>query len=159
MKTMELGVCSTFFLEQIHGGAAGVGCVWQKKFGVELFYWIWSCVELSQTRPKNGTQTRFWEDNIHGKTPGLKIFSLLYIILHIIHTLLANVMSTVPIYVSFGRGLTQDKLIDWPKRVTLTSNLGLQEGKDRFKWKFDGTFSLRSTYLHRLDNTAPYLLT
>jgi hypothetical protein len=38
MKTMELGVCSTFFLEQIHGGAAGVGCVWRRKFGVELFF-------------------------------------------------------------------------------------------------------------------------
>jgi hypothetical protein len=37
-KTMELGVCSTFFLEQIHGGAAGVGCVWLRKFGVELFF-------------------------------------------------------------------------------------------------------------------------
>jgi hypothetical protein len=38
MKAMELGVCSTFFLEQIHGGAAGVGCVWRRKFGVELFF-------------------------------------------------------------------------------------------------------------------------
>jgi hypothetical protein len=38
MKTMELGVCSTFFLEQIHDGAAGIGCVWQRKFGVELFF-------------------------------------------------------------------------------------------------------------------------
>jgi hypothetical protein len=53
MKTMELGVCSTFFLEQIHGGAAGVGCVWQRKFEVEQFYWIWSCVELFQTCPKS----------------------------------------------------------------------------------------------------------
>jgi hypothetical protein len=51
MKTMELGVCSIFFLEQIHGGAAGVGCVWRRKFEVGLFFWIWSCVELSQTRP------------------------------------------------------------------------------------------------------------
>jgi hypothetical protein len=38
MKTMELGVCSTFFLEQIHGGAGGVGCVWRRKFGVEQFF-------------------------------------------------------------------------------------------------------------------------
>jgi hypothetical protein len=38
MKTMELGVCSTFFLEQIHGGAVGVGCVWWRKFGVKLFF-------------------------------------------------------------------------------------------------------------------------
>jgi hypothetical protein len=38
MKTMKLGVCSTFFLEHIHGGAAGVECVWQRKFGVELFF-------------------------------------------------------------------------------------------------------------------------
>jgi hypothetical protein len=51
MKTMELVVCSTFFLEQIHAGAARVGCVWLRKFGVELIFWIWSCVELSQTRP------------------------------------------------------------------------------------------------------------
>jgi hypothetical protein len=38
MKTMELGVSSTFFLEQIHDGATGVGCVWRRKFGVELFF-------------------------------------------------------------------------------------------------------------------------
>jgi hypothetical protein len=38
MKTMELGVSSTFFLEQIHDGAAGVVCVWRRKFGVELFF-------------------------------------------------------------------------------------------------------------------------
>jgi hypothetical protein len=38
MKTMELGGCSTFFLEQIHDGAGGVGCVWQKKFEVKLFF-------------------------------------------------------------------------------------------------------------------------
>jgi hypothetical protein len=34
------GVCFTFFLEQIHGGAAGVGCVWLRKFGVELFFYL-----------------------------------------------------------------------------------------------------------------------
>jgi hypothetical protein len=38
IKTMELGVCSTFFMEQIHGGAARVVCVWLRKFGVELFF-------------------------------------------------------------------------------------------------------------------------
>jgi hypothetical protein len=38
MKTMELGVCSTFFLEQIHGGAVGVGCIWWRNFGVKLFF-------------------------------------------------------------------------------------------------------------------------
>jgi hypothetical protein len=34
MKTMELEVYSTLFLQQIHGGAAGVGCVWLRKFEV-----------------------------------------------------------------------------------------------------------------------------
>jgi hypothetical protein len=48
-----VGACSTVFLEQIHGGAAGVGCVWLTSFGAELVFWIWSCVELSQTRPKS----------------------------------------------------------------------------------------------------------
>jgi hypothetical protein len=66
MKTMELGVCSTFFLEQIHGEAAGVGCVWRRKFGVELFYWIWSCVELSQTRPKYYPNSSFWTSPTSG---------------------------------------------------------------------------------------------
>jgi hypothetical protein len=30
---------------------AGAGCVWLKTFGVELVFWMWSCVELSKTRP------------------------------------------------------------------------------------------------------------
>jgi hypothetical protein len=38
-------------LEQIHGGAAGAGCVWLTSFGAGLVFWIWSCVELSQTPP------------------------------------------------------------------------------------------------------------
>jgi hypothetical protein len=49
-KTMELGSAPRFFLEEIHGGAAGAGCVWLRKFGAVLFF-IWSCVELCQTRP------------------------------------------------------------------------------------------------------------
>jgi hypothetical protein len=48
---MDLRLGSTFFLEQIRGGAAGAGCVWLEKVGVELFFWIWGCLELSQTRP------------------------------------------------------------------------------------------------------------
>jgi hypothetical protein len=35
---MDLRPGSTFFLEQIRGGAAGAGCVWQEKVGVELFF-------------------------------------------------------------------------------------------------------------------------
>jgi hypothetical protein len=49
MKTMEVGVCSTFFLEQIHGGAAGVECVWRRKFGVELFFYLELCGALPNT--------------------------------------------------------------------------------------------------------------
>jgi hypothetical protein len=55
MKTMELGVSSTFFLEQIHGGAAGVGCVWRRKFGVELFFGsgaAWSSTKHALSKPK-----------------------------------------------------------------------------------------------------------
>jgi hypothetical protein len=37
-KSMDLRPGSTFFLEQIRGGAAGAGCVWQEKVGVELFF-------------------------------------------------------------------------------------------------------------------------
>jgi hypothetical protein len=44
-----VGACSTVFLEQMHGGAAAAGCVWLTIFGAELFFWIWSCVELCQT--------------------------------------------------------------------------------------------------------------
>jgi hypothetical protein len=54
--------------------------------------------------------------------------------------------------------LTQDILIDWHKLVTLISNFRLKEGNDRFKWNLhrDGTFSVCSMYLHRLDNIVPY---
>jgi hypothetical protein len=37
-KSMDLRPGSTFFLEQIRGGAAEAGCVWQEKVGVELFF-------------------------------------------------------------------------------------------------------------------------
>jgi hypothetical protein len=47
---MELGLLHRF-LELIHGRATGPGCVWLAIFGAELVFWIWSCVELCQTRP------------------------------------------------------------------------------------------------------------
>jgi hypothetical protein len=50
-KSMDLGSCSTFFSEQICGGAAGAGHVWLEKLGAELVFRIWSCLELCQTRP------------------------------------------------------------------------------------------------------------
>jgi hypothetical protein len=67
-------------------------------------------------------------------------------------------MSTMPINISFRRALTQEKIIDWHNLVTMISNFRLQEGNDRFSWNLrkDGTFSVRSMYLHRLDSFAPY---
>jgi hypothetical protein len=44
-KSMDSRPGSTFFLEQIRGGTAGAGCVWQEKVGVELFFGsgaVWS---------------------------------------------------------------------------------------------------------------------
>jgi hypothetical protein len=35
---MELGAAPPFFLEQIHGGAAGAGCVWLTILGAELVF-------------------------------------------------------------------------------------------------------------------------
>jgi hypothetical protein len=37
-KSMDLRPDSTFFLQQICGGAAGVGCVRKEKVGVELYF-------------------------------------------------------------------------------------------------------------------------
>jgi hypothetical protein len=46
--------------------------VWQEKNGVGLFLWIWSCVELSQTRPKSLTAplTGFYTGCTHLGLPG-----------------------------------------------------------------------------------------
>jgi hypothetical protein len=74
MKTMELGVCSTFFLEQIHGGAGGVGCVWRKKIWSGAVFFIWSCVELSQTRPKSNSNRLPTSKLLHPKLLLLFLF-------------------------------------------------------------------------------------
>jgi hypothetical protein len=54
--------------------------------------------------------------------------------------------------------LTQEKLVDWHNLVTMISNIRLQEGNDRFNWNIrrDGTLSVPSMYLHRLDSITPY---
>jgi hypothetical protein len=47
MKLVELGARSMDFVDLEF---SELGCLAGKN-GVELFLWIWSCVELSQTRP------------------------------------------------------------------------------------------------------------
>jgi hypothetical protein len=47
MKLVELGARSMDFVDLEF---LELGCL-ARKNGVELFLWIWSCVELSQTRP------------------------------------------------------------------------------------------------------------
>jgi hypothetical protein len=74
----------------------------------------------------NGWDTSKGFGRIHGHALGLsKRFS------HIIYMLQWQVLSTVPINVSFRRALTQEKLIDWYNQVNMISNLRLQEGNDR----------------------------
>jgi hypothetical protein len=51
MKTMELGVCSTFFSSKSTVELLELG-VFDEKIWSEANFFIWSCVELSQTRTK-----------------------------------------------------------------------------------------------------------
>jgi hypothetical protein len=47
MDLVELRLDSCFF----GSGVFGVRSVWLEKTGVELFFWIWSCLEPCQTHP------------------------------------------------------------------------------------------------------------
>jgi hypothetical protein len=70
----------------------------------------------------------------------------------------AQVLSTVPLNVSFRRDLVGENLVDWHKLVQEVVTVNLNDDKYTFIWDPDrnGTFSVPSMYLAMIqDEVVP----
>jgi hypothetical protein len=79
----------------------------------------------------------------------------LYYIVHKKDDIIANVLSIVPLNISFRRSLVDTNLQSWHNLVMRIAQVHLNDQPDIFRWllKLDGQFSVSSMYTALLDNT------
>ena len=93
-----------------------------------------------------------------GQKPLREQYPSLYNVVRQPHNTVAEVMQTTPLNISFRRSLVGDKLRDWLQLVASLTNINLRVGTDHFKWQLtkSGQFTVRSMYLHMLDQHPPF---
>jgi hypothetical protein len=71
------------------------------------------------------------------------------------HTSVVEVFSTIPLNISFRRGLIGENLVRWHNLVTLVANTNLDEEADKFRWSLhqNNMFSVQSMYNVLIGNT------
>jgi hypothetical protein len=94
---------------------------------------------------QDGSQTRFWEDLWLGKEPLMIKYSTLYNIVRKKNVSVAQVLSTIPLNVSFRRALVGD---NWDKWLHLVEGVlrVFNDDKDSFKWTISKNFSVKNMY-------------
>ncbi|WVZ90646.1 hypothetical protein U9M48_036930, partial [Paspalum notatum var. saurae] len=102
----------------------------------------------------DGTQVRFWEDTWCGNRTFKSLYPSLFNILRKKGATVADVMSSIPLNVSFRRGLYGNRLHAWNELVGRVMSLELREGRDVFNWGLNktGLFTVRSMYKHLINN-------
>jgi hypothetical protein len=94
----------------------------------------------------DGNQTRFWEDLWIGNEPFMNKYPTLYDIVRKKNATVANVLSTVPLSVSFRRGLSGANRDCWLELVSSVLEVQLDGREDSFAWGVGKTFSVKSMY-------------
>jgi hypothetical protein len=103
-------------------------------------------LQRGRFRVQDGTQTRFWEDLWLGKDPLMLKYPNLYRIVRKKNVSVAEVLSTIPLNVSFRRALVGD---NWDKWLSLVGNVmmvNLNDRKDSFIWTANKNFSVKNMY-------------
>ena len=93
-----------------------------------------------------------------GQRPFKDQYPRIYNIARQPHTSVASVLSSEPLNISFRRALVDEKLQEWLDLVAKITNFNLVEGRDHFRWNLhnDGIFTVRSMYLHEMNQHAPF---
>jgi hypothetical protein len=104
------------------------------------------------------TQIRFWEDTWVGNNLFKHQFSTIFNITHDPHAMVTRVMNDEHYNISSRRALVDDKLREWLEMIGKINNVTLYQGMDMFIWDLNTTrtFSVRSVYLHLLNQHAPF---
>jgi hypothetical protein len=100
----------------------------------------------------DGSQVRFWEDDWLGSGTLKLRFPSLYNLARRKNSTVACVFSTVPLNISFRRGLAQQLRVQWFQLVSLVAHTELNSNRDLFRWNLtaNGMFTVKSLYLHLL---------
>lgn len=105
-------------------------------------------------RLNNGQQIRFWEDVWIGNVSFQQKYPSLYNIVRKKNDIVASVLSSVPLNVSFRRSLQDNDLRNWNELVMSIMHIQLNDNKDTFKWnlKANRIFTVHSMYLAVINN-------
>jgi hypothetical protein len=96
----------------------------------------------------DGSSVRFWEDKWLDSLSFADRYPNLYNIVQRKHVLVADVLSQVPLNISFRRALTGIKWTEWIHLCQRLFDIQLSQDRDRFIWDLaaTGTFSVKSMY-------------
>lgn len=83
---------------------------------------------------QNGAQTRFWDDTWLGDKPFGTVYLSLYAIVRRKDVTVAQVLSTIPLNVSFRRALVDTNMFAWYELVSKIVTINLTNSKDVFVW-------------------------
>jgi hypothetical protein len=107
-----------------------------------------SFLSLGHFKLNNGMNIRLWEDGWLGNFTLQQQYPSLYSITHRKNVSAASVFSTLPLNISFCRGLVGNNLTLWHRLVARVAHTRLNEEKDKFNWDLlqNGLFSVNSMY-------------
>jgi hypothetical protein len=91
-------------------------------------------MERGRFRIQDGTQTRFWEDLWIGNEPLMKKYPSLYNVVRKKNVLVAHVLSSTPLNVSFRRSLEGENWTKWIHLAGSVLSVHLNDRKDPFIW-------------------------
>jgi len=75
----------------------------------------------------DGSQVRFWEDKWLGNQPLIERFPALFHLVRRKQDIVSNVLSSVPLNISFRRNLVGRNMRDWHRIVNSLLEVNLQE--------------------------------
>jgi hypothetical protein len=111
-------------------------------------------LDFIRFKVNNGTNTRFWEDRWVGNFKLKDRFPSLYNLTRKKGSSVADVFRSVPLNVSFRRGLTGANLEAWFRLVSLVLVVQVNSAKDVGEWVLhqNKKFSVNSMYLALMSN-------
>ena len=82
----------------------------------------------------------------------------LYNIVRDPHAIVAKVMATQPLNISFRRAVVDNKLVEWQDLVAQIAHVNLVDGSDTFRWTLTKyvLYTVQSWYLHLIDRQPPF---
>ena len=91
-------------------------------------------LELGSFQLNNGHNIRFWEDRWIGNFTLQQRYPSLYSIVRRKQVSVATVFSTIPLNISFRRGLRDQNLVFWHDLIASVAHVVLNDTTDIFKW-------------------------